>query len=134
MAAQRASRIQSVASLILLILTCVWPLHAQSLADVAKKEEDRRKALPAPAKVYTNKDLKAPPAGSAPPPAATGKPADDPAKTPEKDAKDAKDTEPAKDQAYWAGRLKALRAKLERDQTFAEAVQTRINSLSTDVV
>jgi len=32
-------------------------LSAQSLADVAKKEEERRKAVPAPAKVYTNKDV-----------------------------------------------------------------------------
>ena len=34
-----------------------WPAWAQSLADVAKKEEERRKATAAPAKVYTNKDL-----------------------------------------------------------------------------
>ena len=46
--------------------------RAQSLADVAKKEEERRKALPAPVKVYTNKDLNAVP----PPPVPASKPAD----------------------------------------------------------
>ena len=46
------------------------PLRAQTLAEVAKKEEERRKAVPKPAKVYTNKDLSALPAGSAPPPSA----------------------------------------------------------------
>ena len=30
---------------------------AQSLADVARQEEERRKSVPAPTKVYTNKDL-----------------------------------------------------------------------------
>ena len=37
---------------------------AQTLADVARKEEERRKTIREPAKVYTNKDLTAPPPGS----------------------------------------------------------------------
>ena len=41
------------------------------------KEEDRRKAIPAPAKVYTNKDLAPVPAGSTPPPAKAGEAAKD---------------------------------------------------------
>jgi hypothetical protein len=112
-------------------------LSAQSLADVAKKEEERRKAIRAPAKVYTNKDLGAAPAGS--PPVAT--PAADASKakdTKDKDAKDkdAKDAKGAgtKDQAYWSGRQKDLQTQLDRDQSFAEAIQTRINALSTDFV
>jgi len=40
--------------------------QAQSLADVARKEEERRKATPEAAKVYTNKDLNAAPAPSTP--------------------------------------------------------------------
>ena len=39
-----------------------------------------------------------------------------------------------KDQAYWAGRLKALQDALSRDQTYADAMQTRINALTTDFV
>ena len=39
-----------------------------------------------------------------------------------------------KDHAYWSGRMKALQASLERDQTYTEALQSRINALSTDFV
>jgi hypothetical protein len=116
----------------------VRPLVAQSLAEVAKKEEDRRRAIPAPAKVYTNKDLSPVPAGSAPSADASAKSADA-AKAADqgKDAKDAepaKDKEPAKNQAYWSGRLKALQDKLARDTNFSDAMQTRINALTADFV
>jgi hypothetical protein len=40
----------------------------------------------------------------------------------------------AKDQAYWAGRMKDARDKLQRSQMFADSLQTRINSLTTDFV
>ena len=103
------------------------PLSAQSLADIAKKEEERRKAVPAPAKVYTNKDLAPTPAVSTPAPKTAEAPKDT------QDTKDTKDT-PLKDQAYWSGRLKALQTQLDRDQAFADAIQTRINSLTTDFV
>jgi hypothetical protein len=118
------------------------PARAQSLADLAKQEEDRRKATGPPAKVYTNKDLSHR-AESAPPPAeGSGTPADA-AKDGAKDAKDketakdkaaAKAAEPTRDQAYWAGRLKTLQDQLVRDQNYADAMQTRINSLTADFV
>ncbi len=116
-------------------------VRAQSLAEVAKKEEERRKSVPAKAKVYTNKDLAALPPGSAPPSSGTS---DSPApKTDADSAKDAKepaagkpqkDAEPPKDQAYWSGRLKALQDKLDRDTSFADALQTKVNSLTADFV
>ena len=116
----------------------VRPLSAQSLADIAKKEEERRKAVPAPAKVYSNKDLAPAPAGSTPAPAKAGEAPKDVDKDGKdtKDAKDTKDTKdtPVKDQAYWSGRLKALQTQLDRDQAFADAIQTRINSLMADFV
>jgi hypothetical protein len=107
---------------------------AQSLGDVAKKEEERRKAIPTPAKVYTNKDLGTPGVPSPPPPApAAAAPS---AKAAEKkDAKPADaEKEPVKDQAYWAGRKKALDDAIDRNQTFADALQSRINALSADFV
>ena len=129
----------------LLTTGVVASANAQSLADVARKEEARRKAVSQPGKVYTNKDLQPTPA-----PAATSTtlarpdekaPEKDAAKAPEKDApKDAatKDAapppEPVKDKTYWAGRLKALQDQLDRDQTFADALQSRINALTTDFV
>jgi hypothetical protein len=139
MAAILGPRVRPVAFVVLLagIGVGIRPVAAQSLADVAKKEEERRKTVPAPAKVYTNKDLTAAPAGSTP--AAPASAAATPAKAPDaadKAAKDkeTKDGEPAKDQAYWAARLKTLRTKLERDTSFADALQTKVNSLSTDFV
>jgi hypothetical protein len=116
------------------------PVRAQSLADIAKKEEDRRKTVAVPSKVYTNKDLNPVPAGSPPPPAAAAKPSDADAKAADGDAKaDSKlavlaDKGPVKDQAYWAGRLKALQDALSRDENYADAMQTRINALTTDFV
>ena len=133
-------RVRSLVFLLLLLAGAssgVRPAAAQSLADVAKKEEERRRTVPAPAKVYTNKDLTAPPAGSTPAvPAATAAKADAAKDAADKAAKDkdAKDGQPPKDQAYWADRLKALKLKLERDTTFADALQTKVNSLTADFV
>src|SRR5262249_44414511 len=109
-------------------------LRGQSLADVAKKEEERRKNLKESGKTYTNSDLRStPPAtaqsGEGAKPPATTTPADA-----DKDKKDDKDKEPAKDKAYWSGRMKELQKQLERDQTYADALQSRINQLSRDFV
>jgi hypothetical protein len=116
--------------------------QAQSLAELARREEERRKGVPETAKVYTNKDLNAGPAPSTPPPAASSAvPAADAAKDAgkEKDAKDVKEKdsngkEIVKDKAYWAGRLKTLQDQVDQSSTYVEAIQTRINALSTDFV
>jgi hypothetical protein len=124
-----------------LIVGVAGPLHAQSLADLSKQEEDRRKRIKAPAKVYTNKDLGSVPAAppAEPPADLKGDPAKGPEKGKEKDAgkekgqeKDAAKPADQKDQAYWSGRVKALQSQLDRDESFAEALQSRINALSTD--
>jgi hypothetical protein len=138
MSAILASRVSIAALCVLTLSGLTLHVSAQSLADVARKEEERRKTLTAPAKVYTNKDLNAVPAGSSPP-APAAKPPDDSAKAADGDAKadPAKlpaDKGTAKDQGYWAGRLKALQDTLSRDQNYADAMQTRINALTTDFV
>jgi hypothetical protein len=128
----------AVLAAVALFFAAAVPVFAQSLADLAKREEERRRKIAEPAKVYTNKDLGSGQAPSTPPASAT--PAA-PAATPAAPSDAAKDTEPAakdkapvRDQAYWAGRLKALRDELARNDTFAEAMQTRLNSLQTDFV
>ena len=145
MSTRRPSRTQSLLVAALTLAgagLCARPAQAQSLAEVAKKEEERRQKTPEPTKVYTNKDLKAPsgagpaPAGVAPgadagrdaPPGAKGK--DDKAASSDKD----KDKDPNKDPAFWSGRLKTAQSKLDQDQAYAEAMQTRINALTTDAV
>jgi hypothetical protein len=147
-----------------LVAGSVAPLHGQSLADVAKKENERRQAVKAGTKVYTNGDLKTPesssdPINAAAPPAgeasaaAEKKPADGKAdekgggksdakaddKAAGKDAKadaknDAKNSakSDAKDQEYWSTRMRGLNESLERDRLYADAIQTRINSLTSD--
>lgn len=109
-----------------------------TLGEVAKKEADRRKAQPPASKVYTNKDLPpsaqkpatpaAPPATEAtivdPVAAAAGqKPTEKP--EPEKEQKD---------ETWWKARMAGAREELRRNAIFAEALQTRINSLSRDYV
>jgi hypothetical protein len=112
---------------------------AQSLGDVAKREETRRKQVTTPAKVYTNDDLRGD--GAAPPPAtpagqpAAAKSAQPPAAATDERAKDG--DKPAADdakksEAYWKDRLAKTRADLDRAKTFADALQSRINALTTD--
>ena len=106
--------------------------EAQSLADVAKQEEARRKAVQTSGKVYTNESLRtddspAPPPSPAPTSAATPAPPVDPPP----DAKPVAD-DPKKDEKYWRQRLSEERDKLSRAETFAEALQSRINGLTAD--
>jgi hypothetical protein len=109
------------------------PVRAQqSLAEVAKQEEARRKTVKPVGRVLTNKDLgSAPTAAVTPPPPDAPKVAE-PAKPP--DAALPEEKTPVRDQAYWAARMKDLRVQLDRDQIFAESLQTRINSLTADFV
>jgi hypothetical protein len=108
------------------------PLFAQSLGDIARTEEARRQAVKDPAKVYTNKDL-----GSVAPAPSVSVPPPDASKPPSpsadgKDAEKAKDKTPVKDQAYWSGRVKALQVQVDQNQTYAVAMQSRINALTAD--
>jgi hypothetical protein len=124
-------------------------LCAQSLADVARAEEARRKAVKGPAKVYTNDTLRGADGGEAPapPPPATPAPASAAAATggapgaagkPEANpgAKPPAAPAPAapKDEKYWRDRLASARDALQRSQTFADALQNQINALYTDFV
>jgi hypothetical protein len=109
------------------------PAAGQTLADVAKKEEERRKTVKPADKTYTNKDLGTlPPGTPSPPPAKPAASTDSAARETEKPAE--QENEPVKDQAYWAGRVKELQTQLQRDQTYVDALQTRVNSLATDLV
>ena len=111
----------------------------QSLGDVARQEAARRKAVAGSGKVYTNDALKPePPPSPGSIPAATPAPAAPPASaTPPADP--AKPTDPAapaapKTEAEWKKRIADERAALSRAESFAEALQTRINVLSADFV
>ena len=117
------------------ILLCGGVARAQSLAEIAKKEEERRKATKSTGKVYTNDDLRRYPV--LPPPSQPAPPADAPgAADPVTGAKEpaAAPAEPKeeKDEAYWRKLISDAKARLARTTAHHEAMQTRINSLTTD--
>lgn len=119
--------------------TTSTPTGTKPLADVAKAEEARRKSVKKPAKVYTNGDLRPDPSrgGAAPPPSVTTPP-DASGNATASNATPAAPVAAApgaiKDEAYWAGRMKAARESLQRTQIFADSLQSRINALLTDFV
>ena len=138
------SRMIVATGVVLLLSGLLSSAQAQSLGDTARQEEERRQGVKAPSKVITNKDLRPAPQPSSPPPAAGGTTATEQSKTSTsadgdatKDAKTgAKDATKAdvKDQKYWRDRMKKLQDQLQRDRVYAEALQSRINALTTDFV
>ena len=135
------------------LLATAMPVAAQSLADVARAEEARRKAVKGQAKVYTNDTLRGADGGAAPPPpppasapspatpsvpATAGTPAPGGASQPGTSAGSkpaapaAADT--AKGEKYWRDRVAGARDALSRSQTFADALQSQINALYTEFV
>jgi hypothetical protein len=125
-------------------MMCAASPFAQSLGDLARKEEQRRKVV-SPGKVYTNDDLRSAPAPP-PAPAATASAADQPAADKDKAAAADKDKPSGdkaaaaaadtvkKDEAYWRGRLQAERDALERAKVLLDALQGRVNGLQTDFI
>lgn len=119
-----------------LILCAAATASAQSLADVARQEEARRKGVAGAGKVYTNDALQ-----PEPPPSPGSVPAASPAPvapaTPAAGDKPADAAAPGatpKTEADWKKRIADERGALSRAQTFAEALQSRINVLSADFV
>lgn len=121
------------------------PVGAQSLAELARQEEARRKAIKVPAKVYTNEDVRGgtPAPGPVSAPASPVSPASPtpsaaPARTEpapdERTADTATGAEPAQGEQYWRKRIQGARDALARAEIFAEALQSRINALTTDFV
>jgi hypothetical protein len=121
------------------------PASAQAppLADVARKEAERRKGIKETEKVITTKDLpesarkpkSAPPAAS---PAPAGEQASRAGGAQKPAADSTQKAAPAgagqKDEKYWKDRIETAREALRRNEAFAEALQSRINALATDFV
>ena len=100
-----------------------------SLAELARKEQERRKGQKTPPRVYTKKDL--PPE----PPAASGQASRGTKPAPDQPSQDRRvDEARDKAEATWRTRIAEAREELRRNEMFAEALQTRINALGTDFV
>ncbi|HWV94586.1 MAG TPA: hypothetical protein VNZ24_09720 [Vicinamibacterales bacterium] len=138
-------RLLSVAALVFIGVANV--AAAQSLGDVAKKEEQRRKTVKSSGKVYTNDELKRDPTPSVPASASTGTtstpsasstPAPAPASSgnnADRDDSANKDGSADKsDEKTWRKRITNARESLQRSQAFADALQSQLNALSTDFV
>ena len=130
-------RVPLAAAVIAAVTLCATAVAAQSLGDLAKKEEARRKTVKTPGKLYTNESLhpdsSSPAETPAPPPAAdTAQPNATPpaAAQPQQGDKPADDQK--KDEKYWKDRLSEARTTLDRSKTFADALQSRINALTAD--
>jgi hypothetical protein len=108
----------------------------QGLAEVARREEARRKTLKPAKKVYTNADLKPDITQGIDPTPTNATPAEPSTQVPQVNLPGGKaeDLPPAQDEAYWRNRIREARQALERSRIFADALQTRINSLQTDFV
>ena len=124
-------------SVLVLATALAAPAAAQSLGDLAKQEEARRKAIKKPGKVLTVDSIRAgaPPSTSAPAPASSPEPASTASKAgdapPDKQPKS--EADPKAQEASWRMKMQGARDALQRSQMFAEALQSRINGLTTDV-
>jgi hypothetical protein len=139
-------RLASVSGMVVAVfLACDAMAVGQGLGDVAKREAERRKAVGTPGKVYTNDNLRtdAPPTsapattpqGATPPAAPAQAPAaaagvQTPGSQPMGTAASSEPGPTTED--AWRKRITAARDALSRAQVFAEALQSRINALTTD--
>jgi type IV secretory pathway VirB10-like protein len=109
---------------------------AQSLAAAAQKEAARRKEVKAPVKVFTNDNIKVvPPVAPQTPPAEAAAPPAAPAAGAGGEAAEEKPPEapdPQKDPEYWRKRMADAKQARDRNAFLLEAVQSRINALTTD--
>jgi hypothetical protein len=105
-----------------------------SLAEIARLEQERRRELRrSPSKVYSDKDVKRASPGQEFP---TTQPAP-PSSTPVPDAPAPAAGQPdlaSKGEEFWKNRMTQAREEVRRNEVFAEALQSRINALTTDFV
>jgi hypothetical protein len=131
------------------IRTLVWGLvgviafsgvaRSQSLADVARQEEERRKAIKTPSKVYTDNDLRrypvtTPPETSAPDQTKAAAAGGQVTAKTENAVAQAKDATPSIDQGeeHWRKLIMEARSALARSSTYLEALQSRVNTLTAE--
>src|SRR5687768_6981297 len=111
---------------------------AQSLGELARREEARRKAIKTPGKVLTNDTIRSTVLPSAPatPPATPAQPAPGSSAPGAAQSAAAEKPKPEVDrkaqETAWRQRITSARDLLQRSQMFAEALQSRINGLTAD--
>ena len=100
--------------------------QSPTLAELALKEQERRKALKGTGRLLTEQDLPAATAApGSPPTAAAAKPG------PSREAAPLPASE-VRDESWWRERIVQVRDSVRRHDIIAEALQTRINALTSD--
>src|SRR5512145_2091138 len=139
--ALRASigRVAAAALAAIILWPVALPAQKPALAEVAKKEQERRKTTKDTSKKLSNKDLPEsalkPTPSSAP--AAPGDPSRPEGQLPAGEASGAQKPGAEgeeKTEAWWRNRITQAREELRRNEMFLEALQSRINGLTTDFV
>ena len=111
--------------------------QAPTLSEVARREQERRKAIKSSGKVLTNKDL--PASAQQPAPTSTETttapaPAEGDKKAAAGQAQAEAPKSDTRDETWWKKRITDARETLRRNEAFLEALQSRINALSTEFV
>ena len=128
----RAACAPAAALVLALALPAALEAQSPSLADLARKEQARRKELTVPAKVFTKDDL---PASAVIPPGAAAPAAAAPAAAPAVpgDPKTDAPEDEKKGEEWWRQRMAQVREELRRNELFADALQSRMNALAADM-
>lgn len=104
-----------------------------SIGEIAQREALRRTLVPKSSRSYSNSDLAAWSSGWGTSASATPVTPTDPAATAaEPAAPPTPPAEPPHDEAWWGKRITDARGSLTRDTLLADAVQSRINALTSD--
>ena len=101
----------------------------QSLADVARKEQERRRQVKPATRVLTNDDLKAVPPGVIPPAPAFEAEAPAEGETPVEAPGPTEEEQREQDEQAWRQKMADARLALERSEMYLDALQSKINAL-----
>jgi hypothetical protein len=141
---RRAARWPVIGAVLTVLVLC-WAAPAaadpqqppKSLGEIAREEAERRKALKAPARVYTKDDLPrsallplTPAGGGAA--ASADAPQDPAAAKPDTEKPDAEKPDEGKDETWWRTRMTQAREAVRRNEMFVTALQSRLNALAAD--
>ena len=116
-------------------------VSSQTLGELARQEEARRKGVKTPTTVVITNDTihsqprpaqPATPANPAQPSTPAGAGSQEKSAAAAANEKPKPPVDPKKEEAAWRQRIQAERDALQRSQIFAEALQSRINALTTD--
>jgi len=119
---------------VVLTLVAALSAPAKTLGEAAQREALRRLLTPHATTKVTNEDIARFAPRTPPPPAAAAEPPSLAEVAKQSEAEKDKAGKPEEDETWWRNRMDAARKALSRDEVLADALQSRINALTTDFV